>query len=209
MANNKLNYGIISAFFLMLAFTAACENNEGPLRACTLEAMQCPNGSYVGRREPNCEFAPCPENTTPKQITTFEDCVNAGNPAMESYPRKCNANGKIFVEEIGENGLSKMILTRAGNLTLKYIDGQTDLIGSLFRGTPCISWMVNSITTKDLPISHVNINIYDKNGNRDMVCAQVVAEPQEINEVINNVDENTGYSVKFEETEVFSGRLGR
>ena len=27
--------------------------------ACTLEAKLCPDGSYVGRREPNCEFAKC------------------------------------------------------------------------------------------------------------------------------------------------------
>jgi hypothetical protein len=28
--------------------------------ACTQEAKLCPNGSYVGRTGPNCEFAPCP-----------------------------------------------------------------------------------------------------------------------------------------------------
>ena len=28
--------------------------------ACTLEAKMCPDGSYVGRQGPNCEFAPCP-----------------------------------------------------------------------------------------------------------------------------------------------------
>jgi hypothetical protein len=27
--------------------------------ACTMEAKQCPDGSYVGRQGPNCEFAPC------------------------------------------------------------------------------------------------------------------------------------------------------
>lgn len=27
---------------------------------CTQEAMQCPDGSYVGRTGPNCEFAVCP-----------------------------------------------------------------------------------------------------------------------------------------------------
>jgi hypothetical protein len=27
---------------------------------CTQEAKQCPDGSYVGRTGPNCEFAPCP-----------------------------------------------------------------------------------------------------------------------------------------------------
>ncbi len=28
--------------------------------ACTMDAMLCPDGSYVGRQGPNCEFAPCP-----------------------------------------------------------------------------------------------------------------------------------------------------
>ena len=29
---------------------------------CTADAMQCPDGSYVGRQGPRCEFAPCPGN---------------------------------------------------------------------------------------------------------------------------------------------------
>jgi hypothetical protein len=29
---------------------------------CTADAMQCPDGSYVGRQGPKCEFAPCPGN---------------------------------------------------------------------------------------------------------------------------------------------------
>jgi hypothetical protein len=28
---------------------------------CTMEAKLCPDGSYVGRTGPKCEFAPCPE----------------------------------------------------------------------------------------------------------------------------------------------------
>lgn len=27
---------------------------------CTMDAKQCPDGSYVGRQAPDCEFAPCP-----------------------------------------------------------------------------------------------------------------------------------------------------
>lgn len=34
-------------------------------------------------------------------ITNFEECISAGNPIMESYPRQCKTNdGKHFVEEI-------------------------------------------------------------------------------------------------------------
>lgn len=28
--------------------------------ACTMDAMQCPDGSFVGRVPPSCSFAPCP-----------------------------------------------------------------------------------------------------------------------------------------------------
>jgi len=28
---------------------------------CTLEAKQCPDGSWVGRQGPKCEFTPCPK----------------------------------------------------------------------------------------------------------------------------------------------------
>ena len=29
---------------------------------CTMEAKQCPDGSYVARTGPNCEFTPCPKS---------------------------------------------------------------------------------------------------------------------------------------------------
>lgn len=46
-----------------------------------------------------------------KTINSFEECVEAGNPVMESYPRQCNADGKNFTEDIG-NALEKQDLIR-------------------------------------------------------------------------------------------------
>lgn len=39
--------------------------------ACTMEAKLCPDGSYVGRQGPSCEFAACPTvaSTTPSGTT--------------------------------------------------------------------------------------------------------------------------------------------
>jgi hypothetical protein len=35
------------------------------------------------------------------QIDSFEQCIAAGNPAMESHPRQCRTvDGKHFVEQI-------------------------------------------------------------------------------------------------------------
>jgi eight-cysteine-cluster-containing protein len=34
-------------------------------------------------------------------ITNFEECAQAGNPVMESYPRQCRSvDGRLFVEEV-------------------------------------------------------------------------------------------------------------
>ncbi|MFA7216378.1 MAG: Gmad2 immunoglobulin-like domain-containing protein [Candidatus Paceibacterota bacterium] len=38
--------------------------------------------------------------TPKKQVTSFTECVSAGNPVMESYPRQCRDGEKLFVEEI-------------------------------------------------------------------------------------------------------------
>lgn len=35
-------------------------------------------------------------------VTSFEECVAAGNPVMESYPRQCRSGDTVFVEEIDE-----------------------------------------------------------------------------------------------------------
>ncbi len=39
---------------------------------------------------------------TSVQITNFEECIAAGNPAMESYPRQCKAGDVTFTEVIEE-----------------------------------------------------------------------------------------------------------
>lgn len=44
---------------------------------------------------------------TDASITNFEECIAAGNPAMESYPRQCRtSDGKHFVESILEFSVS-------------------------------------------------------------------------------------------------------
>lgn len=50
-------------------------------------------------------------NSGAGEIDSFEKCAKAGNPIMESYPRQCKANGKTFVEDIG-NELEKADLIR-------------------------------------------------------------------------------------------------
>jgi len=41
-----------------------------------------------------------PQNNAKPDVTSFEECVAAGNPVMESYPRQCRHGDTLFVEEI-------------------------------------------------------------------------------------------------------------
>jgi hypothetical protein len=43
---------------------ATSTTNTSTPRACTMEAKLCPDGSYVGRTGPNCEFTPCPTRSS-------------------------------------------------------------------------------------------------------------------------------------------------
>src|SRR5260221_6709844 len=46
----------------MIAVTAdMCPPTTVQKKFCTTEAKQCPDGSYVSRAGPNCEFTPCPK----------------------------------------------------------------------------------------------------------------------------------------------------
>ena len=49
------------------------------------------------------------------QVSSFEECKNAGYPIMESYPEQCRTpDGKTFTENIG-NELDKTDLIRVSN----------------------------------------------------------------------------------------------
>ncbi len=70
-------------------------------RACTQEAKQCPDGSYVGRTGPNCEFTACPATVT--QCNTDSDCKLISNGCTcaaipSSDPRtSLDSNGQVCI----------------------------------------------------------------------------------------------------------------
>lgn len=54
---------IILVAAIMVSGIVYIDLNLKPV-ACTLEAKLCPDGSYVGRQGPSCEFAKCPDVVT-------------------------------------------------------------------------------------------------------------------------------------------------
>lgn len=75
---------------------ATSRPNPNDMVACTMEAKQCPDGSFVGRSGPNCEFAPCPSQTNSSAGSECElsqrevdACIEIFAPVCASYQVQC------------------------------------------------------------------------------------------------------------------------
>ena len=93
---------------------------------------------------------PSSVSSIPKVITSYDDCVSAGNPVMESYPQRCSANGQIFTQNIG-NALEKEDLIRLNYPVPNQVSTSPLEINGTARGT----WFFEA----DFPI-----HLYDQQG---------------------------------------------
>lgn len=76
---------------------AGCATKTPVIQACTEEAKVCPDGSAVGRTQPNCEFAPCPVADTPPISTGAE---------VPPSPQACTMEAKLCADgsAVGRSG---------------------------------------------------------------------------------------------------------
>ncbi len=79
-------YGLL-AIAVIAGLLSAVLNRGGEVAMCTMDAQLCPDGSFVGRSGPNCEFQ-CPATTTPAddiatQIRAKADRITLTTPAPE------------------------------------------------------------------------------------------------------------------------------
>ena len=108
----------------------------GPV-ACTMDAKLCPDGSYVVRVSPKCDFAPCPETKTVKLYY-----YNYELDRDESGNITCSRNGLVPVEreiQITQTPIQDTIkLLLSGELTgeerAKGIDTEYPLEGLSLKG---------------------------------------------------------------------------
>lgn len=65
MKNIAVILGSLSCIAIVLAVFVFRSSPAGESIACNQDAKMCPDGSYVGRTGPACQFAACPQETTP------------------------------------------------------------------------------------------------------------------------------------------------
>ncbi len=110
-------------------------------KACTEEAKQCPDGSFVGRVGPNCEFKPCP-SVTPKtsdETANWKMYINQKFGFSMKYPKdwivKENGNNSIWVSNTNEetliigvkNATDTVKITKSGTVDVKELVKRGDV----------------------------------------------------------------------------------
>jgi hypothetical protein len=114
------------------------KKNQTVQTVCTLEAKLCPDGSYVGRSGPKCEFTPCPEVPTHADWKTYNlDGITFQYPEklptiymdLQDWPPQV----QIINEPFGclEAGST---IERAGRTEIRVINGHTYCVTQLTQG---------------------------------------------------------------------------
>jgi hypothetical protein len=91
-------------------------NQQSQPKACTQEAKQCPDGSYVSRTGPNCEFA---------------DCL-LGKPTSAEGQSTDNDKNIMTIDQLIASKLPKgtQVIVRGKPDSCKLVDGSLDYEGS-------------------------------------------------------------------------------
>jgi hypothetical protein len=66
------------------------------------------------------------------KITSFEECVKAGNPVMESYPRQCTDGTNTFTEEIKMKACTKEYNPVCGYIQIQCVTQPCEPIRTTF-----------------------------------------------------------------------------
>ncbi len=102
---------VLTAGFLIARIAVAPSPTDEPTPdnsgvVCTLDAKLCPDGSYVGRTGPKCEFAPCP-TVTPNINSGITGTVSIGPtcPVQRVDDPSCDDKPYQFGEFIITQGI--------------------------------------------------------------------------------------------------------
>lgn len=85
------------AIYAYSTMDSATVDNEAAV-ICTMDAKLCPDGSYVGRTGPNCEFAACPTGNATSTGTTTNATTSTTTSAVPYNLSLANASGTIDFE---------------------------------------------------------------------------------------------------------------
>ncbi len=112
---------------------------------CTMEAKECPDGSWVGRSGPNCEFAPCPSAIGGK--ITVGKSLDLSSQNLNELPKYVVNQIDLESLDISNNNLSGALPAEIRQLkNLKVLN----ISHNQFTGLPAEVGQLNNLEVLDL-----------------------------------------------------------
>ena len=146
---------ILGAVALARPFMGPVSQNpdNGGEVVCTADAMLCPDGSYVGRSGPNCEFV-CPEATSTPEISKIQTRIQVPVTALDVtiIPIQVLEDSRCPVEvqciQAGTVRLQARIVSGLGTSTM-----------TLTLGEPITTEAEQITLTEVAPLTRAGVNI--------------------------------------------------
>ncbi|HEX7724788.1 MAG TPA: hypothetical protein VF438_03590 [Candidatus Paceibacterota bacterium] len=133
---------------------------------CTMEAKMCPDGSYVGRTGPKCEFSACPgtssssSTTKPKPAPSTSTTKPSGTQTTDGTnfaPYKAGVNGVVTFN--GQPYQTMVAVFRSTDKTHAYAFTQTDPNGLYAFSLPPGSYVLGAGETNNPQCEHPEVTI--------------------------------------------------
>lgn len=119
--------GVGAGFFLGMKKKAEAPGDTLQT-VCTMEAKLCPDGSYVGRSGPKCEFVACPGASTTSTQATKEFTVKGTNFAFEPSMIKVKKGDKVKITFQNSAGFHNFVINEYGVATKQAQSPATEVI---------------------------------------------------------------------------------
>lgn len=108
------------------------EKEQEKITYCTADAMQCPDGSYVGRTGPNCEFV-CPLDDVQQVLVGGVVTLSPTCPVEQVPPHpSCAPRGYETTVEVRNRGQLALLASTetdaSGRFNIRLAPGQYDVI---------------------------------------------------------------------------------
>ena len=111
---------ILNTLLITLVFSASITLAETDVM-CTQEAKQCPDGSYVGRTGPNCEFAKCPNSvSTSTSATPRQGLIQKLKNVIENK-KEVREEVKNKIQDRVSSTTAQRIENRFEKIAIKYL----------------------------------------------------------------------------------------
>ncbi len=109
------------------------------------------------------------------EITSFDDCIKAGNPVMESYPSKCRAGERTFTEESCQKNGYILTLNTAKEIAVKSECGD-NLKETYFCNENSGTWWIDLDIEKELCNPACVIDVETREASINWRCTGAILE---------------------------------